>query len=1069
VAASRVIEIHLGEGTAVGSGYRVGPRLVLTARHVLEHADEGVRVRPLGGAERIPATVAWRSEEHDVALLEVAGFEDAVGVRATRWGRIGQLDLPCQATGFPRAMQRDGSSGGLVRDATDVYGRLDAASAAKRPVADLSVAGSVPLATGPGTSPWGGMSGAAVRCGPLIVGVVDHSTAAYGPDRLGVTLISAVHDDPGFAVFFGRDRLEDASYPRALHPPYRPLPDGDPPPALLLQPEYEVVPFTGRERELAELVAWCEDGAGVSARLLLGPGGYGKSRLAAELCRRRHEAGWTAGLAGSLVEDDADSVRELFARPGDILVVVDWAELYTERIAAVLDGAADAEERVRVLILARSVDGWRDQAAARAEGIAAEAIRLAREQTLAPLEPSGEEQREAYAAAVRAFGLDEAPELPPEPAALDSMLALHAAALLAAQGEYARDPVRELVAREDSRRWEPEATRVQLGLDRVRRYRGVAVSTLTAAADEATAIAALGALPELGASEDRRYAVAYWLRALYTGAFLSPLRPDLLGEALVAAALDEKQDLAARLFGVQPRPWAARALTVLTRAAASRGARVRSALAGVLEQHLEALLEEAADRDDHALAHALAAALTQTGDAELAARAEAELPDKSVVMREPAEATYAILAAAPGQSAERAERLRQHARWLGRLGRRDTAVAPAEEAVEILRAEGAPALARALRTLANRYRAVGRREEAIEAIEESVKLSRVLAKADPGEPLVELASALSVQANSLGSVGRHQAALEATAESLEIRRGLGEPADLASALSNHSGRLDTVNRKAEALAAAEEAVAIRTELAERDADQYEAELARALASLASRLARCGRHEEALAPIARAVEIRRRLVRAQPAAFRLELSRALVNQSARLAKVGRADEALAAAREALELRGRLSAEFPSVYRAEQASALVNLGRRLAEAELSEEARQAFDEAIALSEPLAAEHPASRAQLARTLLRRSKLLAQAGRDTEAAGDASRAVDLYRSLSADEPQAYRARLAEALATWSARLAAARREREALAPAEEALAIRERLAAEFPGAFDDELGRSQRQVRRRREAPGG
>jgi hypothetical protein len=60
--------------------------------------------------------------------------------------------------------------------------------------------------------------------------------------------------------------------------------------ARLLDPRREVVGFVGRESELAELAAWCQDNRAGRLRLVTGPGGVGKTRLAVELASRMRKA-----------------------------------------------------------------------------------------------------------------------------------------------------------------------------------------------------------------------------------------------------------------------------------------------------------------------------------------------------------------------------------------------------------------------------------------------------------------------------------------------------------------------------------------------------------------------------------------------------------------------------------------------------------------------------------------------------------------------------------------------------------------------------------------------------------
>lgn len=54
-------------------------------------------------------------------------------------------------------------------------------------------------------------------------------------------------------------------------------------PSRLLNPHRGVVGFTGRDSEKARLAAWCEDPTAPVLRLVTGPGGTGKTRLALAL------------------------------------------------------------------------------------------------------------------------------------------------------------------------------------------------------------------------------------------------------------------------------------------------------------------------------------------------------------------------------------------------------------------------------------------------------------------------------------------------------------------------------------------------------------------------------------------------------------------------------------------------------------------------------------------------------------------------------------------------------------------------------------------------------------------
>ncbi len=128
-----------------------------------------------------------------------------------------------------------------------------------------------------------------------------------------------------------------------------PVSDG---PAGLLDPRRGVVGFLGRERELADLVAWCGDGRPRGVRLVTGAGGVGKTRLSVELCGRMTTLGWQWIRPGDGTEADAlKAVRRV--HQGRVLVVVDYAETRTGLEAMLRAVAADGGP-VRVLLLARS-------------------------------------------------------------------------------------------------------------------------------------------------------------------------------------------------------------------------------------------------------------------------------------------------------------------------------------------------------------------------------------------------------------------------------------------------------------------------------------------------------------------------------------------------------------------------------------------------------------------------------------------------------------------------------------------------------------------------------------------
>lgn len=140
-------------------------------------------------------------------------------------------------------------------------------------------------------------------------------------------------------------------------------------PAMVLGGEAEVTGFVGRDQEITSLTQWYDRADQVSAMLVHGAGGQGKTRLIrhfASTVRDRDEQS-QVGEAISLTEVP---VREMSgeddqeggdgAVPGGILLVVDEADLWpTGKLLKLFRQAATwRSERVRVLLAARATGMW---------------------------------------------------------------------------------------------------------------------------------------------------------------------------------------------------------------------------------------------------------------------------------------------------------------------------------------------------------------------------------------------------------------------------------------------------------------------------------------------------------------------------------------------------------------------------------------------------------------------------------------------------------------------------------------------------------------------------------------
>jgi tetratricopeptide (TPR) repeat protein len=300
---------------------------------------------------------------------------------------------------------------------------------------------------------------------------------------------------------------------------------------------------------------------------------------------------------------------------------------------------------------------------------------------------------------------------------------------------------------------------------------------------------------------------------------------------------------------------------------------------------------------------------------------------------------------------------------LGRMGDHVGALPAIEEAVAIRRelakrepAAFEPHLAASLNNLSNVLRGIGDRGGALHAIEDAAEIYRRLAEARPAEYEPDLAMSLNNLSSQLSDTGRRDAALRSIKEGAEIHRRLAEaqPAayepDLAASLENLSSRLSEMGDRDGALRAIEEAVEIRHRLAQAQPTAYEPDLAGSLNNLSSRLSEVGDHDRALRTIEEAVEIRRRLAQAEPAAFEPDLAGSLNNLSSRLSEMGDHDGALRSIEEAVAIRRRLAKGQPTAFEPDLAESLHDLSIRLSDVGDRDGALRSIEEAVTIRRQL-----------------------------------------------------------------------------------------------------------------------
>jgi tetratricopeptide (TPR) repeat protein len=1105
-----------GGGVSVGSGTLLGERLVLTAAHVV-FGDDGVplsaiRVGPAGITVLSAGRVLWPDHyvpggSRDAALLEIADstWVPPQWLGPVRWGRLTgrAANIACEAIGFPRVL-RDPDG---VRVEDQISARINPGTARSTGARyDLHVTSSAPLMR-PGDqypSPWSGASGAGVFAGGLLVGVVVIDTPGFGHDRL--TAVPAAHllADPGFRarltgarIDVGIVSVELGALVGSLHPR---RPDRLSP-ASLLRAEAETVPFRGREAELADLTRWCTSTEEISVRLLTGAGGQGKTRFARQLTRRCTEMGWVAGFLGRDPPGQQLDLSPLADTATPVLLAVDYAETRSDQLIRLVStawGAADVPP-IRMLLLARSAGEWWDHL--RREH--PDALGSATVSALPSLDRGSPSRRKAFARAVTAFAnalTIVEPDAgwrriagrvsPPEDlnaAHYGSPLRLQMSALLSllqsgpdparaqAAGSPA-EPLQQQVLDHEQRYWEQTAADHGLTLHPATLSYAVTTANLLGASNETDALTTLSRVPGLrGADEDRRIAVARWLRDLYPpadGQYWGTLQPDLLAEHQVVSQLATSPDLADACLHDLDGARAVEALTVLARACAhhpkARGlitAAVRSDLAG--------------------LGAPVALAAVQTGAvlgqilADVGAEAEAPLdvliqiqeaiPSETVVLAWASVIlTRRIVEALPDGTdpAQRADWTDSLGVRLSKAGKPDQALSATEEAVAIYRELAStdpdhyrPDLARSLDHLGIGFKELGRPADALPATEEAVAIFRELASADPGLYRPNLARSLENLGIRYSELGRPADAVLATEEAVAIWRqvaGSYRP-DLARSLNNLGDGHSNLGRPAEAVSASEEAVAIFRELASANPDSYAPYLAASLENLGVRYSNLGRPADALSATEEAVAIFRELASTDPGLYRPALARSLNNLGVYHSVLGHPAEALPATEEAVAIFRELATADPGRYHPELAGALEWLGIRYSNLGRPADALPATEEAVAIYRELASTDPGRyRPDVARSLTNLGVEQSELGRPAEALPATEEAVAIYRELASADPGRYRPGLAGALDWLGIRYSNLGRPADALPATEEAVAIYRELASAEPGRYRPDVARS-------------
>jgi hypothetical protein len=842
-------------------------------------------------------------------------------------------------------------------------------------------------------------------------------------------------------------------------------------PALLLNPQTGVVEFMGRVDELADLLTWCEDDSAGRLRLITGPGGIGKTRLALQLTEKLKELQWTCEWVGDGQEAHVlAAVRAV--NPGPVLLVADYAETRIGLEQLLRSVVADSG-KIRLLLLARSAGQWWEQLAA-GEG----AIRDLIVQEGPDGVPLGEvlddtvsdEDQVLRAIPVFAARLGVSP---PEYVAVATrprrarVLELHAAALVAVL-EWIWAPkseprvelggvLNELLQHEE-RFWLRSALAQGLiygstEITPTTLRQAVAAGCLLGAADHKEAVALLRRIPAV--PQSLMPALAVWLRQLYpperdSSEWLGLIQPDRLAERLVISQLGSSEELAQACLSDLGERQARQALLLLGRAAieddiAERLLRQLIPLVAQVIEDIDAPLETLVS-----IANAIPYPSMVLGQAHAAITSR--ILDTPAAREHPSE--YARWLTAQGLA------LTQLSRPWDALPVTEQAVGLYRQLISVNPGRYKSDLAGSLANLGIAFSEIGRAADALAATQEALTLYRNLAKDHPDRYRPELAVTLTNLGARFSDLGRHAEGLTVTQDAANLLHNLAgfDPdrykSELAATLTNLGNRFSDVGHHAEALMVTQEATKLYRELASANPDRHRPDHAAALASLGARFSEMGRQAEALVASQDAASLLQSGAAADPDRYRPSIARILVGLGGQFLALGHPAEALSAGQEALGIYRGLAVVNPDWYRPSVAAALATIGGIFSVLQCPAEAIAATEEAVGLYRQLTADNPERyRSSLAAALAKLGDIFSVLRYPPEAIAATEEAVHLYRQLTADNPDRYQSDLTLHLMVLGARLSQSSRPAEALSAEREAISLYRELATENPSWYRPNL----------------
>lgn len=443
----------------------------------------------------------------------------------------------------------------------------------------------------------GGTVGAAVTAG---IGAV----VALAANRLTARADRKSREATELQVTLRRSTFELATRDDPLPEPAGPI--------EILRPDRAVVPFIGREEELALIKRWIESKNESPVLLLTGPGGIGKTRLALHVANIYPQNNYDCRIIREGRESEVGGYlqrKTSLDRP--LLLIVDYADARPD-LSYLLDDISASARRVRAILIARSSGEWWRRLKLGSSRVRA---MLSRTEAL-ELPPGlrGQEDRseKIIDTALEAMARELSLEIPEVSVSVGqerpTLLVLHMAALVALlRGTIDRpEPQSNKVAADrgvfsellehEIAYWKRAAKGLDFDIPFLAVRRSFAVAFLLRPRSEEETARALQRVPDLEMSTvASRRQVARWIRQLYPASqplWVGNLEPDLLAEHFVTEELAGSDELVVRCFEELPGLQAEAAISLLARACGHHP-EAPDILAVVLKKYLTSVDESA--------------------------------------------------------------------------------------------------------------------------------------------------------------------------------------------------------------------------------------------------------------------------------------------------------------------------------------------------------------------------------------------------------------------------------------------------------------------------------------------